>query len=155
METSDILAYCLKLTFLYRNTIVVDCWWWYWDWPDACMPYCIPVCSSVRLFYVCFLTVLVCKQIYTPDLPLDQVPAFVALKSSDNVSIESSWSNMRDYNGRDLKAAILLTKDADKRYFNPLDPLHVYVSLQLFKYLYFTYHSRFRNLFNWVWPKIA
>ncbi|KAE9390278.1 hypothetical protein BT96DRAFT_833657 [Gymnopus androsaceus JB14] len=76
------------------------------------------------------------RQIYTPDLPFDQVPAFVALKSSDNVPIESSWSNMRDYNGRDLKTAILLTKDSDKQYFNPMDPLHV-------------------NLFNWVWPKIA
>lgn len=53
------------------------------------------------------------SQIYTPDLPLEQKPAFVALKSSDNDPIESSWDNLRDFNGRDLKAAILLAKDAD------------------------------------------
>ncbi|KAF9064745.1 hypothetical protein BDP27DRAFT_1425506 [Rhodocollybia butyracea] len=76
------------------------------------------------------------RQIYTPDLALDKVPAFVALKSSDNIPIETSWHYMRTYNGKDLKAAILLTKDADKRYFNPMDQLHI-------------------NLFNWVWPKIA
>lgn len=74
-------------------------------------------------------TVSNCRQIYTPDLALDKVPAFVALKSSDNIPIETSWHYMRTYNGKDLKAAILLTKDADKRYFNPMDQLHVYVFL--------------------------
>ncbi|KAJ3804980.1 hypothetical protein F5876DRAFT_70192 [Lentinula aff. lateritia] len=50
--------------------------------------------------------------------------------------IESSWNHMRNYNGRDLKTAILMTKDADKWYFDPMNELHI-------------------NLFNWVWPKIA
>ncbi|KIK57886.1 hypothetical protein GYMLUDRAFT_171896, partial [Collybiopsis luxurians FD-317 M1] len=70
------------------------------------------------------------------ELPLEQKPAFVALKNSDNVPINSFWDNMQDFNGHKLKTAILLTKDADKHYFNPLDPIHI-------------------HLFNWIWPKIA
>ncbi|THU88708.1 hypothetical protein K435DRAFT_679314 [Dendrothele bispora CBS 962.96] len=76
------------------------------------------------------------RNIYAPELSFETHPPFVALKSSDNVPIESSWENLRKYNGRDLKEAILMTKDADKRYFNPLNPVHI-------------------NLFNWVWPKVT
>jgi hypothetical protein len=65
------------------------------------------------------------SQIYAPDLPLETNPAFVALKSSDNIPIESSWENLREFNGRDLKKAILMTKDSDKRYFDPQNLVHV------------------------------
>ncbi|KAF8191841.1 hypothetical protein K438DRAFT_1477823, partial [Mycena galopus ATCC 62051] len=60
-------------------------------------------------------------------------PAFVALKSTDNIPIESSWHLFTNYVGLDLKEIILLGKS--QSYFNPAFTLHI-------------------DLFNWLWPKI-
>ncbi|KAJ7703470.1 hypothetical protein B0H14DRAFT_3099849 [Mycena olivaceomarginata] len=58
----------------------------------------------------------------------------VALKSTDNIPIESSWHLFTNYVGLDLKEIILLGKS--QSYFNPAFPLHI-------------------DLFNWLWPKIV
>lgn len=88
------------------------------------MSHCIAVSTFLLLIVTVDVNILL-SQIYTPNLPIENTPAFVAMKSSDNVPIESSWNHMRNYNGRDLKTAILMTKDADKRYFDPMNELHM------------------------------
>ncbi|KAJ6474518.1 hypothetical protein DFH09DRAFT_953200 [Mycena vulgaris] len=64
-------------------------------------------------------------------LTLEEAPAFVALKSTDNITIESSWHLFTNYVGRDIKEIILLGKALN--YFNP------------------AHH----DLFSWLWPKIV
>jgi hypothetical protein len=58
-----------------------------------------------------------------PELSLQEAPAFVALKSTDNIPIESSWHLFTNYVGLDLKEIILLGKS--QSYFNPAFPLHM------------------------------
>ncbi|KAJ6547856.1 hypothetical protein B0H10DRAFT_2181170 [Mycena sp. CBHHK59/15] len=67
------------------------------------------------------------------DASIDAAPPFVALPSTDNIPIESSWHLFTNYVGLDIKQIILLGKSL--HYFNPGFLLHV-------------------NLFNWLWPKI-
>ncbi|KAJ7658239.1 hypothetical protein DFH06DRAFT_1472887 [Mycena polygramma] len=69
-----------------------------------------------------------------PDLSLEAAPAFVALPSTDNIPIESSWHLFTNYIGLDIKQILLLGKSLN--YFNPAFQLHV-------------------DLFNWLWPKIV
>jgi hypothetical protein len=57
------------------------------------------------------------------ELSLQEAPAFVALKSTDNIPIESSWHLFTNYVGLDLKEIILLGKS--QSYFNPAFPLHM------------------------------
>ncbi|KAJ7879946.1 hypothetical protein B0H14DRAFT_2566466 [Mycena olivaceomarginata] len=69
-----------------------------------------------------------------PDILIDAAPPFVALPSTDNIPIESSWHLFTNYVGLDIKQILLLGKSLN--YFNPGFPQHV-------------------NLFNWLWPKIV
>ncbi|KAJ6614263.1 hypothetical protein B0H10DRAFT_2266519 [Mycena sp. CBHHK59/15] len=69
-----------------------------------------------------------------PDISIDAAPPFVALPSTDNIPIESSWHLFTNYVGLDIKQIILLGKSL--HYFSPGLLLHV-------------------NLFNWLWPKIV
>ncbi|KAJ6613707.1 hypothetical protein B0H10DRAFT_2177130 [Mycena sp. CBHHK59/15] len=69
-----------------------------------------------------------------PDILIDAAPPFVALPSTDNIPIKSSWHLFTNYVGLDIKQIILLGKSL--HYFNPGFLLHV-------------------NLFNWLWPKIV
>ncbi|KAJ7861059.1 hypothetical protein B0H13DRAFT_2355290 [Mycena leptocephala] len=61
-------------------------------------------------------------------------PSTVALKSTDNIPIESLWSHWQTYAGRNIKHTIL-QGNADGL-FAPGNPNHV-------------------NLFQWLWPRIV
>ncbi|KAJ7756005.1 hypothetical protein B0H14DRAFT_3512281 [Mycena olivaceomarginata] len=69
-----------------------------------------------------------------PQLTELERPSTVALKSTDNIPIESGWSYWQDYAGRNIKAIIL--DGHAKGYFASADPIHV-------------------NLFQWLWPQIV
>ncbi|KAJ7145060.1 hypothetical protein C8R43DRAFT_953510 [Mycena crocata] len=68
-----------------------------------------------------------------PELSSEEAPPFVALQSTDNIPIESSWHLFTNYVGLDIKQIIFLGKSLN--YFHPGVELHV-------------------NLFNWLWPRI-
>ncbi|KAF7338929.1 hypothetical protein MVEN_01969000 [Mycena venus] len=74
------------------------------------------------------------RQQCMPDITVEDAPAFVALKSTDNIPIESSWHLFTNYVGLDIKQIILLGKSLN--YFHPSFQLHI-------------------DLFNWLWPKIV
>jgi hypothetical protein len=58
-----------------------------------------------------------------PDISLKDAPGFVALKSTDNIPIESSWHLFTNYVGLDIKQVILMGKGMN--YFNPAIPFHM------------------------------
>ncbi|KAJ7758934.1 hypothetical protein DFH07DRAFT_701626, partial [Mycena maculata] len=74
------------------------------------------------------------RQHCMPNVSLEDAPPFVALKSTDNIPIESSWHLFTNYVGLDIKQIILLGKTL--RYFNPGLQHHI-------------------DLFNWLWPRIV
>ncbi|KAK7013005.1 hypothetical protein R3P38DRAFT_3007997 [Favolaschia claudopus] len=76
---------------------------------------------------------LALRQECMPDVSLHDHPAFVALPSTDNIPIESSWHLFTEYVGLDIKQILLLGKTLN--YYNPAYPVHI-------------------QLFNWLWPKI-
>ncbi|KAF8181716.1 hypothetical protein K438DRAFT_1601425, partial [Mycena galopus ATCC 62051] len=69
---------------------------------------------------------------FLPDVSSTEVPACVALKSSDNIPIEALWSYFLKYTGHDLKAAILL--DKTENYINVANEVHI-------------------DLFHWLWSR--
>ncbi|KAJ6596378.1 hypothetical protein DFH09DRAFT_1244311 [Mycena vulgaris] len=72
-----------------------------------------------------YATHMALRQQCMPNISLDEAPGFFALKSTDNIPIESS--------GCDTKQVILLGKSLN--YFHPALQLHI-------------------DPFNWLWPKI-
>ncbi|KAJ7315803.1 hypothetical protein DFH08DRAFT_715290, partial [Mycena albidolilacea] len=68
-----------------------------------------------------------------PGTSFEDAPPFVALKSTVNIPIESSWHLFTNYVALDIKQILLLGKS--NNYFMPGSQLHI-------------------DLFNWVWPKI-
>ncbi|KAK6981741.1 hypothetical protein R3P38DRAFT_2745736, partial [Favolaschia claudopus] len=74
------------------------------------------------------------RQHCMPNTSLEEHPAFVALPSTDNIPIESSWHLLTNYIGCDIKQVLSLGKSMN--YFNPAFELHI-------------------NLFKWLWPKIV
>lgn len=85
-----------------------------------------------------------------PDIPLDIAPPFVALPSTDNIPIESSWHLFTNHSGCDIKQILRLGKSLN--YFNPGSSHHVYVLLSARGEQYSLLSS---DLFNWLWPKIV
>ncbi|KAJ7733050.1 hypothetical protein DFH07DRAFT_755064, partial [Mycena maculata] len=75
---------------------------------------------------------LALRQHCMPDISVADAPAFVALKSTDNIRIESSWNLFTNYIGLDIK---LLLLEKSLNYFNPEFQHHI-------------------NLFNWLWLRI-
>ncbi|KAF7325456.1 hypothetical protein MKEN_00393900 [Mycena kentingensis (nom. inval.)] len=73
------------------------------------------------------------REEFLPGCDFSEVPACVALQSSDNIPIESLWSYLRNFMGRDIKETILEGKF--QHYMNSSNELHI-------------------NLFHWLWPKI-
>ncbi|KAF8133166.1 hypothetical protein K438DRAFT_1787683 [Mycena galopus ATCC 62051] len=71
---------------------------------------------------------------FLPDVSSTEVPACVALKSSDNIPIEALWSYFLKYMGHNLKAAILLGKT--ENYINVANEVHI-------------------DLFHWLWSRIV
>jgi hypothetical protein len=68
-----------------------------------------------------------CSEHCMPDLSSDEAPPFVALKSTDNIPIESSWNLFTNYVGLDIKQVIFLGKSLN--YFHPGVELHVCVQV--------------------------
>ncbi|KAF8914471.1 hypothetical protein CPB85DRAFT_1219145, partial [Mucidula mucida] len=68
------------------------------------------------------------------EISFEDEPVFMALKSTDNIPIKSSWLYFRCFNGPDLRLHI--EKGKEEHWFNGPDPLQV-------------------KLFNWVWSQIA
>lgn len=86
-----------------------------------------------------------------PQLTELERPSTVALKSTDNIPIESGWSYWQDYAGRNIKAIIL--DGHAKGYFASADPIHVYVGSQDWPISQLKPSGR--NLFQWLWPQIV
>jgi hypothetical protein len=57
------------------------------------------------------------------DINIEDAPAFVPLKSTDNIPIESSWHLFTKYVGLDIKQIILLGKSLN--YFHPSFQVHM------------------------------
>ncbi|KAJ6459424.1 hypothetical protein DFH09DRAFT_858973, partial [Mycena vulgaris] len=68
-----------------------------------------------------------------PDILFEDIPSFVACKSTDNIPIESLWHLFTNYVGPDIEQIILVGKSLN--YFHPGLQLHI-------------------DLFNCLWPKI-
>ncbi|KAJ7292042.1 hypothetical protein C8J57DRAFT_1589061 [Mycena rebaudengoi] len=58
------------------------------------------------------------RQYCMPDILIEDTPAFVPLKSTDNIPIESSWHLFTNYVGLDIKQIILLGKTYFVEYWN-------------------------------------
>ncbi|KAJ7882120.1 hypothetical protein B0H13DRAFT_2235504 [Mycena leptocephala] len=57
------------------------------------------------------------------DISLEDAPGFEALKSTDNIPIESSWHLFTNYVGLDIRQVILMGKGMN--YFNPATPFYI------------------------------
>jgi len=68
---------------------------------------------------------IICSAQFLPDVSSTEVPACVALKSSDNIPIEALWSYFLKYTGHDLKAGFLLGKT--ENYINVTNEVHMCV----------------------------
>ena len=76
------------------------------------------------------LLLVCCRRQLLPELTEFERPPTVAMKSTDNIPIESCWSYWQDYAGRNIKAVIL--DGHSKGYFASADPDHVYVGKSSF-----------------------
>ncbi|KAJ7433630.1 hypothetical protein B0H11DRAFT_2375516 [Mycena galericulata] len=72
------------------------------------------------------------REIFAPDLSADEWRPVVAVKSTSNITIESTWSYDRQFNGRSLRAII----EEGRIHLIPGDLVH-------------------RSLFRWLWSKIV
>ncbi|KAJ7430111.1 hypothetical protein B0H11DRAFT_2398532 [Mycena galericulata] len=73
------------------------------------------------------------RQHCMPEISFEESAPFIAMKSTDNIPIESSWHLFTNYVGLDIKQVILIGKSHN--YFHPSLQHHI-------------------DLFNWLWPKI-
>ncbi|KAJ6486613.1 hypothetical protein C8R45DRAFT_902658 [Mycena sanguinolenta] len=72
------------------------------------------------------------REVFAPELSVNEWKPVVAVKSSSNIPIESTWSYDRQFNGRTLRDVL----EEGRIYLIPGDAVH-------------------RNLFRWLWPKIV
>jgi hypothetical protein len=80
-------------------------------------------CVQFNIFYLSSCPYTFGSQHCMPDISLEDAPGFVALKSTDNIPIESSWHLFTNYVGLDIKQVILMGKGMN--YFNPAMPFHM------------------------------
>ncbi|KAJ6527428.1 hypothetical protein B0H19DRAFT_1385429 [Mycena capillaripes] len=71
------------------------------------------------------------REVFAPDLSVEDWKPVVAVKSTSNIPIESTWAYDRQFNGRSLRE----TLEEGRIYLVPGDTVH-------------------RDLFRWLWPKI-
>ncbi|KAJ7304564.1 hypothetical protein DFH08DRAFT_721689, partial [Mycena albidolilacea] len=71
------------------------------------------------------------REVFAPDLSVEDWKPVVAVKSTSNIPIESTWAYDRQFNGRSLRE----TLEEGRIYLVPGDMVH-------------------RDLFRWLWPKI-
>lgn len=86
---------------------------------------------------------------YTPNT---NAPAVVALKSTDNLPIESVWNQLLQFTGHDLKAVIL--EGRSRSIINIGLELHMSVISSTSPHI-FVLTEDFRLLFQWLWPKVV
>jgi hypothetical protein len=98
---------------------------WFGNRRVVCSPCCSTVCTR-PVYYLCTDPEF-CSEHCMPDLSSDEAPPFVALKSTDNIPIESSWNLFTNYVGLDIKQVIFLGKSLN--YFHPGVELHVCVQV--------------------------
>ncbi|KAJ7795584.1 hypothetical protein B0H14DRAFT_2620804 [Mycena olivaceomarginata] len=79
------------------------------------------------------------RAIYTPNT---DTPTIVALKSTDNLPIESAWNQLLQFTGHDLKAVILEGRSSS------------IINIGLEHHI-FVVTEEFRLLFQWLWPKVV
>ncbi|KAJ7842013.1 hypothetical protein B0H14DRAFT_2512073 [Mycena olivaceomarginata] len=72
------------------------------------------------------------RQIFAPELTAEEWKPILAVQSSINIPIESTWSYDRQFNGRSLRNIL----EDGRIHLTPGDLIH-------------------RNLFRWLWPKIV
>ncbi|KAJ7853169.1 hypothetical protein B0H14DRAFT_2354492, partial [Mycena olivaceomarginata] len=72
------------------------------------------------------------RQIFAPELTAKEWKPILAVQSSINIPIESTWSYDRQFNGRSLRNIL----EDGRIHLTPGDLIH-------------------RNLFRWLWPKIV
>ncbi|KAJ7862259.1 hypothetical protein B0H14DRAFT_3614015 [Mycena olivaceomarginata] len=72
------------------------------------------------------------RQIFAPELTAEEWKPILAVQSSINIPIESTWSYDRQFNGRSLRNIL----EDGRIHLTPRDLIH-------------------RNLFRWLWPKIV
>ncbi|KAJ7429792.1 hypothetical protein B0H11DRAFT_2181067 [Mycena galericulata] len=72
------------------------------------------------------------RQIFAPELTAEEWKPILAVQSSINIPIESTWSYDRQFNGRSLRNIL----EDGRIHLIPGDLIH-------------------RNLFRWLWPKIV
>jgi hypothetical protein len=91
------------------------------NWGTVCGTHCSTVNDQFELYS--FINKIFDSQHCMPEMSFADAPPFVALKSTDNIPIESSWHLFTNYVGCDIKQIILLGKSLN--YFNPGFQLHM------------------------------
>ncbi|KAJ7828521.1 hypothetical protein B0H13DRAFT_1735738 [Mycena leptocephala] len=72
------------------------------------------------------------REVFAPDLSAEEWKPVVAVKSTSNIPIESTWSYDRKFNGRSMRDIL----EEGQIHLIPGDVVH-------------------RELFRWLWPKIV
>ncbi|KAJ7443589.1 hypothetical protein B0H11DRAFT_1825734 [Mycena galericulata] len=72
------------------------------------------------------------REVFAPDLSSEEWKPVVAVKSTSNIPIESTWSYDRKFNGRSMRDIL----EEGRIHLIPGDVVH-------------------RELFRWLWPKIV
>lgn len=91
------------------------------------------------------------REEFLPGVTITEIPACVALQSSDNIPIESLWSYLRKFIGRDIKETILEGKT--QHYINSSNEIHMCVLSSAAALC--TNLLMQSNLFHWLWPKLV
>jgi hypothetical protein len=89
---------------------------------ENCMQHML-LCGEWTVLIASLPEVYFYSQRCMPDISLEDAAAFVALKSTDNIPIESSWNLFTNYVGLDIKQIILFGKF--QNYFHPSVRHHV------------------------------
>jgi hypothetical protein len=88
------------------------------------------------------------RAIYTPNT---DTPTIIALKSTDNLPIESAWNQLLQFTGHDLKAVILEGRSSSIINIGLEHHMSV-ISSSLNRFIV---TEEFRLLFQWLWPKVV
>ncbi|KAJ7849498.1 hypothetical protein B0H14DRAFT_3668187 [Mycena olivaceomarginata] len=82
------------------------------------------------------------RETFAPELSAEDWKPVVAVQSSSNIPIESTWSYDRKFNGRTIPDVL----EEGRIHLIPGDVIHKN---------FYSLPRPLRNLFRWVWPKIV
>ncbi|KAJ7712307.1 hypothetical protein B0H14DRAFT_2645370 [Mycena olivaceomarginata] len=88
--------------------------------------------DMVSIYKAISIQVTLMVAIFAPELTAEEWKPILAVQSSINIPIESTWSYDRQFNGRSLRNIL----EDGRIHLTPGDLIH-------------------RNLFRWLWPKIV